>query len=225
MKKISVVVCDDVEDVRDYIVSIINREADMQVVGVANSEKTALGVVEETVPDVVLMDIQMETEKAGIFATEKITKMFPSVKTVIITVHADDENILDAYAAGAVDYIIKTVDGKAIAESIRKVYREEYFIGPLIAQKLHSEFLSLRKKQKSMLYIINELTSLSTKETEILKLLYYGNNKRKITEMEHIEMSTVKFHINNILRKLNYKNTNELIKDLKELKIFEDILK
>ncbi len=83
----------------------------------------------------------------------------------------------------------------------------------------------MRRKQKSMLYVINELTNLTPKEMKILKLLYSGNTKRKISQIENPELSTVKFHVNNILHKMNYKSYSDLISDLKDLKIFEDILK
>ena len=225
MDKITVVVCEDVEDVRDYVVSIVNQQPDMEVVGVADSEKTAVSEVERTRPDIVLMDIQMDTEKAGISATETIKSLYPHIKTVILTVHADDDNILDAYAAGAVDFIMKSMDKGAIAESIRKVHNEEHFIGPLIAQKLHSEFVNLRKKERSMLYIINELAQLTPKETKILRMLYEGRTKKQISVSETLEISTIKFHINNILRKLHYTNTRDLINDLKELEVFDNILK
>ncbi len=73
-------------------------------------------------------------------------------------------------------------------------------------------------------YVINEPTNLTSKEMKILKLLYSGNTKRKISQIENLELSTVKFYVNNILYKMNYKSYSDLISDLKELKVFEDIL-
>ncbi len=222
MSEIKLVICDDQEEILDYLYNLIGTQTDLKVVATAKSGEEAVATVEKTHPHVVLMDIQMETETAGINAIERITNDFPDVKSIVITVHESDELIIDAYLAGAVDYVIKTADVDTICERIRKAYNDESYIGALIVQKMRFELKNMRDKKKSFLFVINEISKLTPKEVEILRLLYLGNKQTEVAKMKCLEVSTIKFHVNNILRKLQFNSIKELNATLKEFGIFEN---
>ena len=135
MNKIRVVICDDQEHILEYLCSAINSQEDMEVVGSAKSGEEILEVIKSVDTDVALVDIQMESERAGIEAIEKISTDFPNVKSVVITVHESDDLILDAYMARAIDYIIKMSDTDVICDCVRRVYNNETYIGAIFVQK------------------------------------------------------------------------------------------
>ena len=222
---IRIVVCDDVEQIKNYFVRLIKAQEDMEVVGTACDEKSVLEIVDKTVPDIILMDIQMDTEKAGIEAIKQIHLKYPDIKIIIITIHAEDDYIFEAYAAGAVDYILKTESKEEICKSIRRVYSDEEFIRPYIAKRLVSGYMEAHQMKQSFMYLLSIMTSLTNTEMEILKAAYNGKSRKEIAAERFVELNTVKYHITNILKKLHYKSLRHLLYDIKDLKLFENFFK
>ena len=103
---IKVLICDDIEKIREYIAMIISTDDEIEVVGMASNGEECVRAARQFNPDIILMDIQMETENAGIAATKKITSENPKIKIIVLTMYGD-ELIMEAYNAGAIDYIIK----------------------------------------------------------------------------------------------------------------------
>ncbi len=222
---IRIAVCEDVEQIRNYFERLISSQEDMEVVGTADSENGIVELVEKTKPDIVLMDIQLDTEKAGIMAVERIHSEFPDIKIIMITIHAEDDYIFEAYAAGAVDYVLKTESKEEISESIRRVYKNQEFIRPYIAKRLVSGYMEAHKMRQSFMYLLSIMTSLTNTEMEILKAAYYGKSRKEIAAERFVELNTVKYHITNILKKLHYKSLRHLISDIKDLELFENFFK
>ena len=218
---IRIVVCDDDEHIRKYFVRLIKSQEDMEVVGTAGDGKSAVKTAREKKPDIILMDIQMDTEKAGIEAIKKIHDDDPDIKIIIITIHAEDDYIFEAYAAGAVEYILKTDNKDEISKSIRRVYANEEFVRPYIAKRLVSGFFEANKMKQSVMYLISIMTSLTNTELEILRSAYEGKSRKEIAQERFVELNTVKYHITNILKKLHYKSLKALVADIKELQLFE----
>ena len=219
---IRIVVCDDMEQIKDYFVRLISTQEDMEIVGSAHDKQSVLEVVRATVPDIVLMDIQMDTEKAGIEAISEILDEFPEIKIIIITIHAEDDYIFEAFAVGAVDYIMKTESKEEIRKSIRRVYDDEEFIRPYIAKRLVNGYVKAHKMRQSFMYMLSIMTSLTNTEIEILKAAYYGKSRKEIAAERFVEL---KYHITNILKKLHYKSLRQLISDIRELALFENFFK
>ncbi|UKI37685.1 MAG: response regulator transcription factor [Clostridiales bacterium] len=87
-----------------YFSDMVNSQSDMEVVGTAQSGAEVVSVVDETKPDIVLMDMQMEYQNAGVDATRTICEKNPGTKVIMITVHGEDDYMFEAYAAGVVDF-------------------------------------------------------------------------------------------------------------------------
>lgn len=104
MEKIKVVLCDDMRYLCQYFEILINREADMEVVGIAENSEECLALVREKKPDVVLLDIQMSTDDDGIIILENILKEEPDTKVIMLTIHEEDELIFRSLSLGACDY-------------------------------------------------------------------------------------------------------------------------
>ncbi len=221
MSKIRIVICEDMEEIQNYFKLIIARESDMEVVGTATSFETACSTVLELKPDIVLMDVQMDTDMAGVDAIEYIKKRMQEVKIIVLTIHEEDEIIFKAYSAGAMDFITKTSSIVDILSSIRNVYKNNISLRPEVAQKIIGEFSRLRNEHSSMIYTLNVMSKLTSSEMEILKALYQGKSYRQVAQERCVEEVTIRTQINRILKKFDKGNIKEVVTLLKELRIFE----
>lgn len=216
---IKVMIVDDIPECIQYYASFISKEEDMELTGTANSGMEAVKKASELLPDVILMDIQMEYEKSGIDATREITQENPEMKIIAVTAYDDSELIIDAFLAGAVDYIVKMSPVEQLSTKIRKVYEQDEFLGPKIMQSVKTKLNNVGKQQRSLLYIVNYLSKLTKKERNILRLLLENNSRNRIMEILFIEETTLKTHIQNILKKLEYRNVKDMVKELNQLNI------
>ena len=215
---IKVMVCDDLINIRNHFSNIVNNRQDMSVVCTASTKDEAIELAAEHKPDIILMDIQMDTKTAGIEATKQIVKILPDTKVIILTIHHDDALIVESYLAGAVDYIMKESDPETLCQTIQRAYNNNNFIGPLIATTIKN---NIKKSQESILYMTTHFFKLTPSEKEILWLLYQKYPRKKIAEMRFLSEETVKIHIKHILRKLNFSNTAEMMVFLQEIGIME----
>ncbi len=224
MDKIKLLIVDDMTDIREYFNMILSKEPDITVAGLASSGIEAVQKARELTPDVILMDIQMETRTAGIDATNAIRAMNPNIKVIILTIHEEDEYLFQAYCAGVMDYIVKTDSISQIINSIRTVFSNKLMLRPGIADKIIDEFSRLKSQQQSMLYILNIISKLTNSEFEILKCFYEGGTYKDISETRFVSPATVKSQVNSILKKFEMKSMKEVVKLLKQLD-FDGIIK
>ena len=169
-------------------------------------------------PDIILMDIQMETRIAGISASKQILREHPAMKIIILTILEDDDLLFQAYCAGVIDYIIKTDSISQILTSIRNAHQNQMILRPKYAEKIIQELKRVREEQSGLLYGLNILTMLSNSEFEVLKCLYQGMNARQISESRYVSQGTVKTQIHSILKKFNMKSVSEVVRHLKEIR-------
>lgn len=218
---IKIMLCDDMESIRNYFVSAIASQTDMQIVCTAGSGKEAEESLEklpaEKLPDIILMDIQMEDEKAGITATGRIHGRWPKIKILMLTIHKNDDLLIEAYLAGAVDYLVKDVPMEVVCNTLRDAYRNENFVGTLIREKTRERLDKSKQMEISMVFFVNKLSKLTVSEWRVLRLLYEGKKRREISAQEVLSEETVKLHIRHILRKLDFATTKELVNYLKEI--------
>ena len=142
---IKIMLCDDLKTIRDSFVQAINRQEDMQVVYAAASGSEAVEYLNhcEALPDIILMDIQMESEKAGIEATRQIHEKYPRIKILMLTIFENDDLLIEAYLAGAVDYIVKDVSWKKICDTLRSASVNENFVGTIIREKTREKLVPI----------------------------------------------------------------------------------
>lgn len=218
---IRVMLCDDMEEIRQYFEWIINSQDDMSVVAMAQSGKEAIEIAKEVKPDIILMDVQMEEERDGIAATEEISSILPDVKIIMLTIHSNDKLLIDSYIAGAVDYLIKETQTDVICETIRNAASSKNFVGTIISQKIKEKIKREKSFEYSAIFFINNMTKMTNAEWKTLKLLYNGKKRKDIAKEEVVSEETVKFHIRNILKKLNFTSTTEMVSFLKKTGIIE----
>ncbi len=218
---IRVMVCDDLQDICDFLSEKINSQPDMEVVCTASCEQESIELAKKHKPDIILMDIQMDEYNSGVNATEKIMAALPKTKIIMLTIHRTDDLIVNSYIAGAVDYVLKDSPPEMIYNSIRSVYESSEFLGRTIANAVYHHMKSTTDLEPSINYMINHLSKLTPVEIEIVKLLYCKKNRREIAKEKGLSENTVKQHIWHILRKLDFDSTSEMTAFLRKLNIIE----
>ena len=224
-RKIKVLIAEDMEPIRRKYVKIINASEDLEVVSDVKSGEEAVKQAKERKPDVILMDIEMETPDAGIRATQRILQDNPDVRIIILTVYEEDELIFTAFQLGVCDYILKNASQEEIIKSIHNAYENHCPLRPEIASRILGEFKRVRSYETSFLYAVNIVSTLTTTELEILGLLLEGKTRKEICSLRQVEMSTVKTQIHNILQKFNKTSMDEIIDMINNMNLNDFIFK
>ena len=224
-KNIRVLIAEDMEPIRKRYVKILTETTDIEVIaGVASGQEA----VEQTIlkhPDIVLLDIEMETKDAGLRAAEVLLQKFPDLKIIILTVYEEDELIYSAFQFGVCDYIMKNAKPDEVVTSIRNVYEGKAALRPELATKILGEFKRVKSYENSFLYAVNIVSSLTGTEMEILNLLLLHKSRKEICRIRYVEMSTVKTQIRNILQKFNKKSIEEVIAMIDSMNLYDFISK
>ena len=221
MDIIKIMIVDDIKEIRNYFNSTIEKEDDMQVIASAGSGVEAVAVLKEKQPDVILLDIQMETKTAGIDFARFVNKKYPEIKIIILTIHDEDELLFQAYNAGVMDYIVKSSSVDQIVSSVRNVHENKLLLRPDVAEKIIGEFSKLRNQQKSMLFTLSILSKLTNSEFEVLCCIYEGNSYRDVAASRFVSQATIKSQVNSILKKFEMTRMKDIITLLKELDFYE----
>ncbi|MFH1784778.1 MAG: response regulator transcription factor [bacterium] len=203
---IRVLLCDDHTLFRQGIRKLLELEKNIEVVGEANNGEELLGVLKKSGPDVILMDIGMP-KMDGVTATYKIKKKSPRISVIILTVYEDEPHIFEAIKAGAMGYLLKDVSIDELLDAIRKVYKGEALIQPVIATKVLKEFALMDKrniKEGNKMY-----SDLTDREKEVLRLIALGGSNKEIAKKLGIKEKTVKNHISNIFQTLHVNNRTQ----------------
>ncbi|HEX7974809.1 MAG TPA: response regulator transcription factor [Anaerolineales bacterium] len=215
MSKTRILLIDDHAIVRLGLMTLINDQPDMEVVGEAGTAAEALRAAERLQPEVTLMDIRLPGE-GGIEATRQITARFPKVKVVILTSFADDELVLQAIQAGASGYVLKQADNDDLLRAIRAAKRGEALLDPATTARVLAQMRNLGRKADE-----NAFRDLSDRELEVLAELTRGKTNAEIAQVLHLSEKTVRNHISAILEKLNLTNRVELAAYAIEHRIYD----
>ena len=195
-RPITVLIVDDHAVVRQGVRAFLEARTEFKVVAEADSGTLAVELVEQHIPDIVLMDLIMP-EMDGVEATRQVKNISPRTQIVVLTSYHEDENIFPALEAGAISYILKDVDLDDLADAILRAAHGEVTLHPQIAARIIQELHSARSGE------INPFTELTNREMEVLKLIANGLSNSQIAEDLVISEHTVRGHVSNILSKLH----------------------
>jgi NarL family two-component system response regulator LiaR len=200
---IRILITDDHAIVREGLRALITVKPDMELAGEAADGEEAVLKARDLRPDVILMDLVMP-RKNGIEAIEEIKRENPDARILVLTSFAEDDQVLSAIKAGALGYLLKDSSPQELIEAIRCVYRGESSLHPTVARKLILGFGHQQNARPSA-------SALTEREMEVLKLVARGLSNQAVAEQLNISEGTARFHVSNILSKLQLENRTQAV--------------
>ena len=195
---IRVLVVDDHAIVRKGVRALLAEVEGIEVVGEASEGEEAIALVDELLPDVIMMDLVMP-KMDGIEAISKITAKYPDARILALTSFANDDKVFPAIKSGAIGYLLKDSDPDELIPAIRQVYRGEPSMHPSIARKLLQELSQPSRNPPTP-------DPLTVRELEVLRLVAKGVDNQQIASHLHVAEVTVRTHVSHILNKLHLAN-------------------
>ena len=222
MKKIRVMLVDDHALIREGLRTMINAEADTEVVCEAESARKALEVFRRTKPDIVILDISLP-DYSGLQVAAQLIEIAQRTelqsRVIILSMHAKKSLVDRALQSGVYGYLSKCSPSSEIMKAIRSVYQGNHYICPTLAALLVPEYIRQKNTQAD-----NEAYNLLTpREQEIFRLLVEGQSNQQISVLLSISDKTVQRHRANLMAKLNVKSYRELLHYSVKIGLFEPI--
>ena len=203
-----ILIADDFELLREDLCDTLGAQADMEVVGAAQSGAQVEEMAARLDFDVLLIDIEMENTTAGIRAAENILAEKPDTIVIFLTAHETENMILMSMGAGAVEELL---------EHIRKAYEGEPMLDARVQHMVLKEYSRLRRSEKSLLFFINNVSQLTPAERSLVRYLLDGMKVKDIAAARCVEVVTVKTQIKGLLRKFGCTRTKEIVEMIHEL--------
>jgi two-component system response regulator NreC len=204
---IRLLMVDDHAVVRLGMRMLFESEADITIVGEAETAQEAIKAVYELSPDVVLMDIGLP-DLSGIEATRQIKELSPDTAVVALTIHEDKEYFFKMLDAGVNGYVPKRAAPEELLTAIRAAAAHEMYLYPSLAKLLVKDYLSQQPPTRSK----GNIGGLTPREQQVLLHLAEGETNAEIAEKLSISPKTVARHRENIMNKLELHSRTELVK-------------
>ena len=205
-KSIRVILADDHTLVRAGIRTLLEKLPGVVVVGEAADGREALSLVKQHLPDVVLMDISMAGLN-GLEAAARMTKEFPDVRVIILSMHNNEEYYLRALKAGATGYILKKAATAELSNALQRVARGEIYLSQEISKRLVKKFLLKGIAERK-----SPLEQLTGRQREILQLIAEGQHTKGIADILNVSPKTVEYHRMNLMNDLNVHDIPGLVR-------------
>ncbi|MGY5354464.1 response regulator [Wenyingzhuangia sp. IMCC45467] len=208
MNKINLIVADDHQLFRDGLTALLNKHEFLNVLTNVEDGLELINVLKEgTIPDIILLDLSMPNMN-GFEVLKTIRKKYSSVKAIAVSMHDDGNYIAKCAQYGAYGYLLKNSDEKEVLQAIKQVHNGHKHFSQELSQKMIDSMADVHNVKK-----------LTKKESEILDFLAKGLTTKEIATKLYISTRTVETHRSNMLKKLEVKNTVELINKASNLNI------
>jgi DNA-binding NarL/FixJ family response regulator len=204
---IRLLLVDDQAIVRTGLRTLLGAESDIEVVGEAGDGRRALALVDETAPDVVLMDIRMP-DMDGIAATAEMVRRGAPARICILTTYGVDEYVYDSLAAGASGFLLKTDSPERIVATIRAIAAGEFALGKETTQRFVERYLEGARPAGDAADVLHALTA---RERDVFALVAQGLTNAEIATELFVGEGTVKTHVARILMKLGLRDRVQVV--------------
>ena len=214
MSTIRVILADDHVIVRNGIKILLESEGDVAVIGEAANGEEALALAKELQPDILISDIKMPVMN-GIEATSKLSGVAPQTKSIILSMHDDEEYIIKSIEAGATGYLLKDTTQQEFSKALHAVIDgQKYFSGD-ISDILVQHYLNAKEGvSKPNAKSSENDYHITKREKQILELVYEGLSNKEIADRLEKSVRTVETHRFNIMKKLGVSNVTELLRKI-----------
>jgi DNA-binding NarL/FixJ family response regulator len=206
VEKIRIIVADDHHILLDGLKALLQKQKDIEIVGLFNNGKEVYEALPDLKVDVALLDINMP-EMNGYELTLKIKTTYPDINVVILSMHDDAAHIMELIEAGASGYLLKNVNDKELLDAIKTVASGKLYFSAEVSEKITSMAMHQQRKEEQIAAV-----KLTDRELEILKLISQEFSNAQIANTLFISERTVETHRKNMLRKTNNKTIVGLLK-------------
>ena len=213
MKPTRVLLAEDHTLVRAGIRALLQNLTGIQVVAEASDGREALRLIKTYQPDVVLMDIAMAGLN-GLEATARVTKEFPTVRVVILSMHSTEEYVAQALRAGAAGYLLKDAAAAELELAVTAVARGETYLSPAVSKHVIADYLRRVGDREASggggATPASEL--LTPRQREILQLIAEGRSTKEIAAILHLSVKTVETHRTQLMARLDIHDVAGLVR-------------
>lgn len=209
---IRLVLADDHTLFREGLRSLLERFPEVTVVGEATNGREVISVVQTSNPDIVLMDISMP-EVDGLEATATLSRLYPQVHVIILSMHGVGRFAEEAMRAGARGFLMKDVAGVELQDAIRIVMRGETYLCRSVAQEVYNEYRQhVRGRRLSGEKENQDQVTLPPRQRQILQLIAEGNTSKEIAARLHLSDKTVDVHRARLMQRLKLHDVAGLVR-------------
>jgi DNA-binding NarL/FixJ family response regulator len=201
-RPVRVLLADDHDLVRAGVRSLLDRMGHVEVVGEAGTGREALSLVATCDPDVLLLDIAM-SELNGLEAAERVRDEFPRVRVVILSMHANEEYVARAFAAGAAGYLLKNAAAAELGIAIDAAVRGDAYLSPAISRLVVKAYTG---------HTASAAGPLTNRQREVLRCLALGYSTRKTASELGISVKTVETHRAQMMERLGVHDLPGLVR-------------
>jgi len=206
VKKLRILMADDHVVMRTGLRVLLERQANLEVVGEAANGRETIELAASLKPDVVVMDVGMPSLN-GIEATKAIVTQRPATAVIVLSMHADESYVMRALKAGARAYLLKDSAAADLISAIEAVSQGKSFFSPKVSRILAEDYIRVLKQKGA----VDTYDLLTSREQEILQLLAEGKANKEVASTLNISPYTVETHRAKLMEKLNLRNVPELI--------------
>ena len=214
MKPTLVLMADDHSLIRIGVRTLVEQLGGMEVVGEASDGRMALEMIKKHYPDLVLMDIGMAGMN-GLEATARVTKDFPGVKVIILSMHATEEYVWQALRAGACGYLLKDSGLSELELAINAVMKGEMYLTPTVNKKVIMDYLERLDTDQT------PIERLTRRQREILQLIAEGNTVKEIAWELNLSVKTIETHRSQLMDRLDIHDVAGLVRYAMRMGIIE----
>jgi DNA-binding NarL/FixJ family response regulator len=202
---VRVLLAEDHGLVRAGLRALLQKMADVSVVGEAATGREALDLIAQEHPDIVLMDVTMP-DLNGLEAASRVARQFPRVRTIILSMHTAEEYVRHALRSGAAGYVVKDAGPAELEMAIRAVARGETYLSPSVSRVVVEGYVHGPREDR------DPLDRLTPRQREILQLVAEGKSTKEIAQALRLSVKTVESHRAQIMERLDIHDLAGLVR-------------
>ena len=203
---IRILIADEHRIVREAIISMLENEGDIQVIGEAEDGRTAVEMALELRPDIIIIETSLPSLN-GIEATRQIIGTFPDIKIIALSGHSDNRSVYEMLRAGAMGYVPKQCAFSELISAIRNVISNKVYMSTQISGIVVEGYLNRQSDSENSPYSV-----LTAREREVLQLIAEGKSTKVIARELFVSVKTVEWHRSQLMKKLRMQSVAELVK-------------